>query len=308
MATDRISRRMALLAGASACLLPQALGAQSFPPDVEGGIGGTGIVGVLSDFGSLIIAGARVAQTPQTRYTDAFGTVAASALRRGDSLTVEATEIQGRLSAVRVHVTQPLIGLAQNSGAQSDRITVNGIDVLVDSAFSQDLIGERVSVSGIWQGTRVVASRVARTPHKEDVIAGDVLRRGTQTRIGTIVLRGRGIGPLPDGSFATVTGQFDQTTGRLTARSTSAGRFTGAAGPLKGLRVEGFLDPINTSPGFKISGLGHSFERGLALSPYAQDRTLFAGAYTGRFKAQTATILPDDDAARRRVLRALSQR
>ena len=73
--------------------------------------------------------------------------------------------------------------------------------------------------------------------------------------------------------------------------------------PLTFLSVEGFLDPVPTAPGYRLSGLGHSFAPGLQLDRYAGHRTLFQGDYTGRFDASRGLILPENLAARRAVLR-----
>lgn len=79
-------------------------------PLIQGGIGGTGIVGILTEFGSLIVASRRVATDGQTTYSDGFGDVRASDITIGDSLTVEAGGRTDMQTAQRVHVTHPLVG------------------------------------------------------------------------------------------------------------------------------------------------------------------------------------------------------
>ncbi|MEO1512732.1 MAG: hypothetical protein AAFU70_11715, partial [Planctomycetota bacterium] len=82
------------------------------------------------------------------------------------------------------------------------------------------------------------------------------------------------------------------------------GRFTGAAGPLEQLSVEGYLEPSSKAPGFALSGLGHSFDPDARLEPFAEGRALFEGPYTGDFAVDLALALPEGVAARRAALPA----
>ncbi|MEM7488864.1 MAG: hypothetical protein AAF390_07030, partial [Pseudomonadota bacterium] len=65
----------------------------------EGGIGGTGIVGVLTDFGSLIVNGLRVEVTSGTTVATPFGRVGEGALAPGQALTIVASRSADRLVA-----------------------------------------------------------------------------------------------------------------------------------------------------------------------------------------------------------------
>ncbi|MEM6566604.1 MAG: DUF5666 domain-containing protein [Pseudomonadota bacterium] len=306
MRMNNWTRRRAVLAGIMAGMAPAAFG-QSAPREAEGGIGGTGIVGLLTDFGSLIVAGVQVAQDDSTEYTNAFGRFSADALRRGDSLTIEARQTAAGLLASRVHVTNPLVGMVESVVAAENRLRINGVSVVAENGSAGLAVGDRVTVSGVWRAGRVIASRFSAAQDVDDMIAGDVTRGFGAVRIGGVDVRASGTLQLQSGSYAEARGQYDMDRGRFQASDLSAGRFTGAAGPLEALHVEGFLDPINMAPGFRVAGLGHSFARGLVLAPYAEGRTLFEGPYTGRFAAAKATRLPADSGARRVLLRRLSQ-
>ncbi|GFE51592.1 hypothetical protein So717_33450 [Roseobacter cerasinus] len=305
MKTGKFSRRSALAAGLSGLLLPQIAWPQPTERELEGGIGGTGIVGVLTEFGSLIVSGNRVQTDGQTRFSDGFGVMAQSDLRVGDSLTVEAAGPKEALVARRVHVTYPLVGTISGL-SQTGGLTVNGVSVRAPGGWAGLSVGDRVAVSGLWRGQEVIASRIAPTERTDDLISGDVAQAFTSIRVGPVRLRGRGIAGLPDGSFASATGQFDPESGRFRVTDLTNTRFVGAAGALTRLSIEGFLAPTRAAPGYRISGLGHSFERRLDLSPYAQGRVLFNGGYTGRFAAETALVLPAGRSERRRVLRNLA--
>jgi hypothetical protein len=164
----------------------------------------------------------------------------------------------------------------------------------------------RVAISGLWKGEDVISSRIATARDPRDVIAGDLRRSGLSLRIGNLEVRGPGLVQVPDGTFLTAIGAFEPDAGRFRSTSLRTERFTGAAGPLRRLRVEGFLEPVDSAPGYRVAGLGHSFARNLALADFAADRVLFIGPYTGRFAANRATRLPEFDSARRDLLRQMS--
>ncbi|MEO0831643.1 MAG: hypothetical protein AAFY03_14440, partial [Pseudomonadota bacterium] len=199
--------------------------------------------------------------------------------------------------------------IGQISAVSDDRrgIVVNGVRVRLEQAPSGFQIGSRVRVSGLWRGRDVVASSVTPADTTVDVVSGDVSRQGTVTRIGGVAVRGGGASGLARRSFATAIGRFDLQRGRFIARSIERGRFTGAAGPLEQLAVEGYLEPDSRAPGFRVSGLGHSFARNIDLSRFEGRRVLFQGPYTGLFEARSGTVLPDNPMQRRRILRTLKR-
>jgi len=306
MKTPNFSRRAVLALGGAAVALPGTVLAQANRPDAEGGIGGTGIVGLLTDFGSLIVAGNYVRTDNATKYSDGFGTLRASDLRVGDPLTVEAAGPATALVARRVHVTHPVVGTITQVSGNGRRITVNGVDVRLDARLRGFGPGDRVAVSGLWRGAGVQASRLSSARAANDLVAGDVTRSGGVTRVGAVPVRGSGTGSPARGSFASVIGTFNPQTGVLQARGVTTQRFVGAAGPLVRLSVEGYLDPSARAPGYRVAGLGHSFERNLKLDSFAGSRVLFNGAYTGKFAASGAVVLPEGFGAQRRVLRQIS--
>ncbi len=303
MTSCRPNRRTFMSSGLCATLLPGAGWAQSTKRDVEGGLGGTGIVGVLVGFGSLILAGQIVQTEEQTRVATRFGPFSVDQLRAGDSLTVEAERFaSGKVIARRVELTYPLVGAVTALDPSEGTLAVNGVAVFVETRITGFGIGDRVAVSGLWRGDTVVASRISDAPGPLDLVAGTVGRgyvSGVQLSSAATTL-GQG------GRFATVLGRFDTTKGAMDVQKIEFDRFTGAAGPLKSLSVEGWLEPTSAAPGFRIAGLGHSFARNLNLAPFQDQRVLFSGPYTGRFAANSALVLPDSLGARRRLLLATS--
>lgn len=303
MKTDSFSRRGVILGGVSATVLPQVVWGQE--REVEGGIGGTGIVGLLTDFGSLIVAGRYVKTDQQTIVTDAFGRISESDLARGDSLTVEAAGPQDGLVARRVHLTHPLVG--QITAQSGNSVVINGVEVFLDAASPLAQVGQRVAVSGLWRGTGVVASRLSPARADLDLVAGDVSRDTRGTQVGGVRAISAQLSRQQDGSFAAITGRYDPASGRFTVQRLQSERFLLSAGPLRRLAVEGFLQPTPRAPGYRISGLGHSFSRTLDLASFAGPRVLFSGPYVGTFAADRALILPQDREERRRTLGAMAR-
>lgn len=300
-----VSRRVAIGAGLAGVMLPGAAWPWGQERQSEGGIGGTGIVGIATEAGALVVAGSALATDGLTRVTDGFGRIALSDIARGDSLTVEAAGATDALTARRIHVTHPLVGAVERIAADGKTLRVNGTDVRVARAMAIR-IGDRVAVSGLWRGVDVVASAVRPTDQPLDLISGAVARQSAEVRIGGTLLRGRGQQALVDGSFATATGQYDAARGAFEAARSVSQRFTGAAGPLVRLAIEGYLEPVPTAPGYTVSGLGHSFARNLDLAPYVGTRVLFRGGYTGKFAATEALRLPENAEERRAILRSLT--
>ncbi len=293
--------------GAIGILLPGAGRTQDSDRQVEGGIGGTGIVGILTDFGSVIVAGYRVATPSGVQVTDAFGARSFASLSRGDSLTVEASGPTSALEAQRIHVTHPLVGTVTDVTDGGQRLTVFGVTVRFETAVRRVKVGDRVAISGLWNGSEVAASSVTSARAELDLVAGTVTRRGGRAFVGPVAVSGRGLTALRSDGYAEIVGKFDPQSQRMVAQSVQTARFTGAAGPLRQLAIEGYLEATSGAPGYRVSGLGHSFERDLQLAPFAQNRVLFRGAYTGLFDAQSALVLPTDPSARRRVLGRLSR-
>ncbi len=309
----RRANRRVVLAGlaagfAGACTAPARIveGGKKSP---EGGIGGTGIVGTLTGFGSLYVNGLRVETAASTAITDALGPIPQSALAVGHSLTIEAADDAGQLVARRVHVTHPVIGPVRSISPDRSLLDVAGVPVRARPESTSEIgVGAVVAVSGLWDGASVVASRLdVRRTGDVSVVAGAVTR-DPQTQAlsigGAVSLEGA-VDPSLVGSFVTATGVSRSEA--FVLQDLQTGRFTGAAGPLARLSVEGYLDPTPDAPFYTVSGLGHSFDGAARLAPFETGRTIFSGDYIETFVVQTGVPLPDDAAARADVLVALQE-
>jgi len=286
-----------LLAG---CAAPGLVTRDTKRDPFEGGIGGTGIVGVLTEFGSLRVNGLRVEMTGRTRIATALGPATEAALAPGMALTIMADRTRTATMARHVRIDFPLVGRLERRGAG---LSVNGVALRVEPGAARGAgPGARVAVSGLWETGAVVASRIDPAPFDEDVIAGPVERDGAAgLAIGGAPVRlAAGAAFPPSGAYATAIGRHGAA--GFVADRLALGRFVSGAGGLRQLAVEGYLRPVRADPGFRIAGLGHSFAEGLALSALSGRRAVYVGPYDGRFAARAGYVLPEGVAARRRLL------
>ena len=288
--------------GLSACAGPFKVGDGKKPP--KGGIGGTGIVGTLTDFGSLIVNGLKIELDQTTKVLDIFGSTSQDRLFLGQNLTIEAATEGDNLVGKRVLINHPVIGTIEKVDASGTRAIVADVQVQLEpSAIGALIEGQRVAVSGAWRGTTVVASRIdpidGRGP---SAIAGVVEQQDGRSAasIAAVPIL-TDAGRLPDpGSFVSVIGS--STARGFVPQEVTAGRFVGAAGSLTNLSIEWDLEPSSSAPFHAVSGLGHSFDRAAKLSPFQRRRTIFTGPYEGSFVVSQGLFVPEDFAERRDLI------
>lgn len=264
----------------------------------EGGIGGTGIVGTLYGFGSLLINGLRVTLDGRTRYRTPYGSVGAGALAEGQVLTVSAQRSADGIVARHVMVDYALVGTLHHSGGTP---RVNGVPLIAAaSALGHGTPGSRVAVSGTWTARGVRPSRIDPAPTGPDLIAGTVTRLDHGgSGIGGTGISASGSLPAP-GSYAVALGR--NTSGGFEADSLQAGRFA-QINNLRLLSVDGYLEASASAPGFRIAGLGHNFARDVRLGAVGGRRAVYFGQYDGLFGANRAFVVPDTYAAHAGALR-----
>ncbi|MEP1199685.1 hypothetical protein [Tateyamaria sp.] len=296
----RLNRRHILsLMGATALTgcAPAISTAQLGDDPFEGGIGGTGIVGLMTGTGSVLLNGLRV-EIPNSTRIFANGSAASdSMLVPGAALSMVAYARRGRFEAQHIDIDAPLIGTLKRT---SRGFAINGTSVQIARAAA--FAGQRVAAHGLWQPDGSLrGSLVQAVPSDTDSVAGVAVGSpGTGWKIGQTPVALPEGGILIAGQFAIAAGKFAD--GTLTATSLELGRFRGGQA-LRQLSIEGYLESIAAAPGFRISGLGHSFDRRLALNPFAQARALYFGPYDGRFRARRAVVLPENQGTRQALLR-----
>ncbi len=286
-------------ASAFAGCAPAIPSAQMGDDPFEGGIGGTGIVGLMTGTGSVLVNGLRIELPNNTRILANGRRVGDGVLVPGTALSLVARARLGRFEAQQIDVDAPLIGTLTRQGAD---FAINGTTVRMARGLpATNLIGRRVVAHGLWQPDRSLrASLLQMDQTGVDSIAGVVEgSREAGWRIGQTTVQPAEGQILISGQFAVATGAFARRV--LSASDIKLGRFRGGQA-LRQLAIEGYLEPVTTAPGFRISGLGHSFDRRLALDPFANLRALYFGPYDGRFRAVRAVVLPENPGTRQALL------
>lgn len=127
----------------------------------EGGILGTGIVGTITQLGSIYVNEQHIRFDPDLRVKTAFGPRKAATLVPGETVVVRAIESSGAWLAEEITLYHPLIGpLRQENGAffvMGTQVEAENAEILSNDGL-QD--GDWVSVSGLWRMNEVVASRI----------------------------------------------------------------------------------------------------------------------------------------------------
>ncbi|MEL7150796.1 MAG: hypothetical protein AAGK71_08685 [Pseudomonadota bacterium] len=276
----------------SACGAPAIVARDKNDP-FEGGIGGTGIVGTLDGFGSLLINGLKVELASRTSFSTPYGAVALNDLTPGQVLTVSARKSGGGITARDVAIDYALVGPLHRVGTAA---SVNGIPLVGwQAARGHGRTNERVAVSGVWTPAGVRPSRIDPAPHGLDLIAGTV----DAGRIGGIELRASGSLPL-SGTYAVALGRMAHNS--FEVERFHEGRFATLRN-LELLSVDGYLEATAAAPGFRIAGLGHSFANNLRLGGIGERRAIYVGLYNGDFAARRGYLVPDQFAERQQLLR-----
>ncbi|MCP9484199.1 DUF5666 domain-containing protein [Shimia sp. CNT1-13L.2] len=141
----------------------------------EGGILGTGILGTITELGSIYVNGQHIRFAPDFAVTDGITVTNAHQLRPGHTVAVIATPGEDAWQASYIRQIIPLVGPVQS--VSSSGFKVMGTTVLTNGIAANDLnVGDWVAVSGLWQSGHVIASRVETTPqHGLARIEGSVL-------------------------------------------------------------------------------------------------------------------------------------
>ena len=97
----------------------------------EGGVGGTGIVGILHGTGSLLVNGLRIVTPAGVPVRDALGPRRLEELAIGHALTIEAVEdADGTIVARSVVVDNPLVGPIE--ALRDDGFSCLGVEVRLE--------------------------------------------------------------------------------------------------------------------------------------------------------------------------------
>lgn len=141
----------------------------------EGGIIGTGIAGTVTSLGSIYVNGQHIRLDSGMPVEDALPAMTAADLRPGHTVAVTARLEGGSWRALHIRQVLPLAGPVE--AVENGRLTILGSAVEAGALAGDVQPGDWLAVSGLWQGNRVLASRL-------DVVSADSPARISGTYLG----------------------------------------------------------------------------------------------------------------------------
>jgi len=214
-------------------------------PDDESGVGGTGIIGAITGFGSIFVNGVEVEIDRRTQLSVDGQPIDDYPLARGDVVEILATG-SGLMRARRLAVRHEVIGAVEQVDVGTGQFRVLGQTVLrPESSGRLPRIGERVKVSGFRDDSgRIHATRVAPAGKAPALLTGELRR----TDAGTLRIGGQRIA-LRNGSTVRP-GTFVRVTGHVRNGILEAGRATSLdtvpfGGAVRRLLVQGFVHKVS---------------------------------------------------------------
>lgn len=188
--------------------------AENDDADREGGIIGTGILGTITDLGSIYVNGQHIRFDPDFAVAKGVSVTTAGELLPGHTVAVVATAEGDDWRAADIRQVVPLVGPVQ---AKSDAgLQIMGTTVLADATLLQPIQpGDWIVVSGLWQSRQVIASRLdpvdPGTPARIEGTALDY-EVGQPLRIGGTQITGLVPQHIQQGDVVRVTGAADAAT------------------------------------------------------------------------------------------------
>lgn len=174
------------------------------------GIGGTGIVGVITAFGSVWVDGVEVEITADTAIDSDGRPVAAEELRLGQVAIIEASDAGAGLTASTVSIRHEVSGPVEAVEDGGSLMIVAGQRVVLVGAVPGDTgarRGDWVAVSGIRRPDGdIVASRIDKTLAGLVTVHGALAGSGSSLRIGRLGVEGEVPAEL---SSVTVSGRYE---------------------------------------------------------------------------------------------------
>jgi len=261
------------------------------------GLGGTGIVGVVTGFSSICVNGEKVEYHPGTPVERDGSVVPHSALAVGQVVALQASGQGTRLQADRIAMLDAAVGPLSMVDLASGRFVLMGqagtaLEVV-------DLVGLK---PGDWvrvSGHRLVsgeirASRVTATePGVAQVTGPLTVADGATWRVGTTPVRPDAqarLAALVVGQEVTVSGTWDGT--RLLARETRAHPTRKALGAVSEVLLQGYVHDVQGNQlrlGFESLTLSHVLQvLGGQLSALRAGQPVLV---RGRFDAQQRLVV-----------------
>jgi hypothetical protein len=233
----------------------------------ESGIGGTGIIGVVTGFGSICVNGIEVHYSAATPVSNNGQAASAGDLRVGHVVEVTATGRGDEVQARDVNIRQAARGPVTWAGASGKQFDLMGQPVSITRHTVVDLppqasniarlaTGAALSVSGFYRGDgTLVATRVEPAASSRGAsAAGRVteVNRGGFTLSSGLRVEGSAAG-VQRGREVRVSGEWSG--GRLRASRVEPQPATPFRGQTERVVVQGFADPSSGPGRIRIHGI-----------------------------------------------------
>jgi hypothetical protein len=184
------------------------------------GIGGTGIIGIVTGFGSVFADGIEIEYDDQTVVDIDGKSAPLAALRAGQLVVIRAEGPPTALHAKTISVRSEAIGQIEALDVGSGTLTIAGQAVAVPPGAwgaSRFGLGDWVQVSGLRRGDgTIMASRLDPAPADVLLARGQVILDGAEARVGNLLLTGTAAANLKDGQFVVVSGNYVAGRGNVT--------------------------------------------------------------------------------------------
>ena len=233
-------------------------GAEAPKKEREGGVIGTGIVGTVTELGSIIVNDQRVTFAPDTMAASVLGGQRAADLVPGDTVVVVAERLAQDWKAASIEQHFALVGPVNISGGALSVLgtTVDMSLATEDSRSRAEVLtdGDWVAVSGLWKGQTVVASRLVLAPDQSvAVLSGSYMPSATPEtfEIGTTRVSGLDLAHVELGQMVTVTGRPQE--GGIAAQTVRIGLFSG---PMDRIIAQGYMSQPTQDGLYTILGSG----------------------------------------------------
>lgn len=300
----RLVGSLLILLSMTACA--QFDGMQLASEENEGGIIGTGIVGTITDIGSIYVNGIRVTYDDSLQVETAFGMESPRHLAPGDTVSIEALVDDGVFRATSIERYQPIIAPIEAMATDRSWIQALGVRVTLDQTTRvavvegtreidrQDLqLGAWIAVSGLWRDDEVVASGIKWIARQPVASVRGVLNntiRGA-LRIGGVRVKNMEQSRIEIGRIAAAQGILERPGGktRLAVRRFAIKRFSPQ---IRRLLVEGFASRPTRNGAYTIYGSGLTSFAADSDEPMSTKRSLFCGTLNGTFDIERSIPLP----------------
>ena len=276
----------------------------------EGGIIGTGILGTITDLGSIYVNGVRITYDDDLMVQTAFGDVSPKRLRPGDTVAVEAFPEGDELRATSIQRYRPIIAPIQ--AVAEDGRWLQALGVRIDISMGSTLLldgkpvdwgslkeGDWVAVDGIWRHQEVVASNIRHIPPRSLAAIRGVTSLDAEKGLQVAGIPIEGIDPaaVEIGGVIAVRGEVEEGAERsfLLARQFAVPTFSTG---IRRIILEGFTSQPTSSGAYTVYGSGLTSFVDDPVEPMLTRRSVFCGRLGDVFDIETATLLPADGGQR----------